>query len=184
MVEPVSIAIITSASVISVSTLAAQAPKWYMSLYDWINYTHFTEVLKTQDEHRFYQLLFKLNSLIATDPKKYATYNKTIITLPFQEDRKDEHGKEVQEVKNYCLTCFAPDTRLHLDNYGLTIQILSDQYGTVYGFRFLHYRFKAIENGLGKFLFELGTQVYLGSSMTVLPTIEMVAYERSKAIEN
>jgi hypothetical protein len=184
MVEPVSIAIITSASVISVSTLATQAPRWYASLYDWINYTHFTEVLKSQDEHRFYQLLFKLDSLIAANPGKYATYNKSIITLPFQEERKDENGKEFQEVKHYCLTVFAPDIRCHLDSYGVTLQILGDQYGTVYGFRFLHYRFKAVENGLAKFLFELGTKVYLGSPMTVLPTVEMIAYERSKANEN
>lgn len=159
----VPIALVGSSSSIIVSTLVNYLPEWYLAIHDAYYYSNYTEIIKQQDEYRFYQLMFAMNSLIAKN-SKYQNYNKTTIVLPFEEN---------QEIRRYCLTMFAPGTRIHLNDYCITIQILGDTYGNVHGFRFRHYKQPNIQDGFEKFLINLGSTVYVGSELTVLPTARM-----------
>lgn len=160
----VAIAVVCSASSITVSTLVNHVPEWYLAIHDAYYYTNYIEITKQQDEYRFYQLMFAMDNLINKNAEEYLNYNKTTIVLPFEEN---------QEIKRYCLTMFAPSTRIHLDDYCITIQILGDAYGTVHGFRFYNYKKPNIKNGFERFLINLGSTVYPGSEIVVLPTAKM-----------
>lgn len=122
-------AFLCSAGSITLNTVITGLPSVCRYVYDWYKYKSYTDILKSSNPSRFYQIMFMLDDFIKMHHQIATKYNTQILTINMTEDEKDTQAIEV----------FSPGGRITFEKFKITIEVLGEGYEIV-GFRCYRHR--------------------------------------------